>query len=268
MTKVNGKLVMARTKPKPIVDSKTLDLLGEAFGIDPVRKRSISVAANVPEPVLIGGIPYVPGPAPPHSAPISQQPFPQLQHAQGPFSQGPVMIQQLPNQQPLTYGAPPNAPNPTPQDFEHLKRIDAHFNRFVVPTLSEQASNVSRKNTKTATASKTTITITKHICANCGRLRSRRYHHEHPISPGKEPAPEFCGKCQRDVSCTDTEDSERELKRKEKKSKHKKVGKEKQRVSSTPTYIDSESVNHSCGRSMSRALARRSRHDLRYEVNA
>jgi hypothetical protein len=224
---------MARTKPKSAAP-KVIDLLGEAFGIIPVRKRAKSIAP-APEPLLIAGIPYVPGPPPPHSTPLLQQPSPQAPHMQAPFPQlfcpqGPPIVPHWQYQHPITYGAPPNAPPPTLQDFNYLQGIDAHFNQFVAPTFSKQVSNLSEESAKTDISSKTTITITKHICANCGRLRSRKYHKDHPICPGREPAPEFCGKCQKDVSCTDSSDTEAaELNKKKSGSKRKSKGKRKKK---------------------------------------
>jgi hypothetical protein len=74
---------------------------------------------------------------------------------------------------------------------------------------------------------KTTITITKHVCAQCGRLRSRRYHHRNPIKTGEMPAPAYCRKCQKDASST-SGDTDVESK-KRKKVKNSSKGKEKEK---------------------------------------
>jgi hypothetical protein len=223
LTKVNGKLVMARTKAP-----KTIDLIGEAFGIIPVRKRAKSISES-PKRLVIGGVEYVPGPAPPHTTPIPQQPFPQYSYLSGQNQHPVAAILCCQHQPTLIYSAPPNVPDLTPHNIERLQAINGHFNQHVAPTLGKQVSNLSEESAKTGVSGKTTITITKHICANCGRLRSRKYHRDHPICPGKEPGPEFCGKCQRDVSCTESSNSETELK---KKSKHKsrRIRKKKHRV--------------------------------------
>ena len=73
----------------------------------------------------------------------------------------------------------------------------------------------------TANASTThNFTITKHICANCGRLRSRKYQAGNPIIAGEVPTPAFCRKCQKDSSSTEAEsDSSRTLKNHTKKSR-------------------------------------------------
>ncbi|EHK98809.1 hypothetical protein M7I_5317 [Glarea lozoyensis 74030] len=56
LTKVNGKLVMARAKPK-YTPPKAISLLGEAFGVTAARKRAKSISVTPPEPLMIGGIP-------------------------------------------------------------------------------------------------------------------------------------------------------------------------------------------------------------------
>jgi len=67
---------------------------------------------------------------------------------------------------------------------------------------------------------RTNFTVTKHICANCGNLRSRKYQSEHPIVAGEVPTPAFCRKCQKDASSTDDESDGSEVtSRKSKKSK-------------------------------------------------
>jgi hypothetical protein len=240
LTKVNGKLVMARTKTKTKPQApKAIDLIGEAFGITPVRKRATSTS-EAPKRLVIGGVEYVPGPAPPHTAPISQQPFPQYSYAPGQIQQPAGALPYGQYQQPLIYSAPPNVPELTPHNIERLQAINTHFNQHVAPTLGKQVSNLSEQSAKAEISHKTTVTITKHICANCGRLRSRKYQRDHPISPGKEPTPEFCGKCQRDVSCTESSDSETDLKKRKKKmekkekkeelkSKHKSRGRRKEK---------------------------------------
>ncbi|EPE36368.1 hypothetical protein GLAREA_05706 [Glarea lozoyensis ATCC 20868] len=226
LTKVNGKLVMARAKPK-YTPPKAISLLGEAFGVTAARKRAKSISVTPPEPLMIGGIPYVPGPPPPHSAPIPQQPFPPQPY---PYAQGQNLQPIYPPastpvpcctyQRPVTYSDLPNVPPLTPDGIARLQAIDGHFHQFVAPTLAKETSNLSEESAKT-TGSKTTITITKHICANCQRIRSRRYQQKNPIIPGKEPAPDTCRRCQRDVSCSESSDSEAELERKTSRSKRK-----------------------------------------------
>lgn len=66
------------------------------------------------------------------------------------------------------------------------------------------------------------VTVTKHICAECGRLRSRKYQHEHPLKPGETPIPALCKKCQKDVRSTD--ESEGSLKNNKKQHRRLKKG--------------------------------------------
>jgi hypothetical protein len=49
--------------------------------------------------------------------------------------------------------------------------------------------------------------LTKHVCAKCGKVRSSKYHHENPLKPGEVPAPAFCGRCERDLTSTDVSDT-------------------------------------------------------------
>jgi hypothetical protein len=99
---------------------------------------------------------------------------------------------------PTKYSVAPH--KPTAADFEQLKKIDADYKS---KTNSAPMSKTIEGNEKT------TITITKHVCATCGRIRSWKYHHEHPIKPGETPTSGFCRKCQRDASSTDGSGSNR-----------------------------------------------------------
>jgi hypothetical protein len=184
-----------------------IDLLGEAFGVRTrvIRKRAKSLE-GMPAPLLIGGVPYVPQQQLTYTSPIPQQQF----------SSSTIQLPQYQQHQQLSLPAP----KPTHHDFDQLKRIDAHFNKVqrysVAPVL----------NSNEETATRTTITITKHICANCGRLRSKKYHHDNAMKPGETPVPAFCRKCQRDNSSTSYSDSSRHAKEKEKmKGKSKKYHK-------------------------------------------
>lgn len=35
---------------------------------------------------------------------------------------------------------------------------------------------------------------TRHVCINCGKPRSRRYHMTHPVRPGEQPSPGVCSR--------------------------------------------------------------------------
>lgn len=247
LTKINGKLVMARDKkPRATTSSKTINLLGEAFGkgeaYGPPRvlrthRRSASAAPSMTTPLVIGGVTYVPQQSVAYQQPqaIQQQPIQpaQFQHSYPYYL--PVPQPQPAPQPQFTYPQPlPNGP--TKQDFEHLKQIDAHYN------LQKHSSDPALKTrTELVTTSRTTITITRHICAQCGRVRSKKYHRDNPIKPGVEPTPDFCRKCQKDVSETSGSDTspkkggngkKEKGKEKEDNKRSGKKGKSKQKVSS------------------------------------
>jgi hypothetical protein len=200
LTKVNGKLVMAREK-RPKATTVAIDLLGEAFGQKTriIRKRSKSL--DKPNgTLLIGGVTYVPQqqiPAP-YTTPIPQQTFStqNLMH----YPPQPTFV----------------LPNPSQQDLNQLHQMQAHFGRVYGPGAPNNPQNGKVEVTST------TITITKHICAGCGRIRSKKYHHDHPIKQGEKPEPDFCRRCQKDTSSTDSEGEGQDIKKKSKKSKHKK----------------------------------------------
>ncbi|KAF4625865.1 hypothetical protein G7Y89_g12297 [Cudoniella acicularis] len=248
LTKVNGKLVMARDK-KDKSANVALDLLGEAFGVPKVvRKKSKSISAPSP-PLLIAGTPYIAQqqvPAIPYSTPIPQRPFPV-----GPFvaPQYPPMLPQIPYQPPNPPNPTPTPTRPTPQDFERLKHIDAHFNKYVIQDSEVKIKSPKKVYRTEETVTKTTITITKHICANCGRLRSKSYHKEHPIRDGETPAAAFCRKCQRDSSSTSSSSRHKKSKKKSKSKKHKRESRSSSESSRSPEPKERRKSTREEGRS-------------------
>ncbi len=249
LTKVNGKLVWARQKTaKPV--NAVQDLLGEAFGVRTtiVRKRSKSLER--PETKLIvSNVPVVQTQKPAHSMPLPQQSYSESIPAT------PLMIQytpQYPSQpmlqpQPTPLCIPPQPrqppslfvqPSPTEKDFEQLKVVDAHFNKVVKPqptritsASSEDTQEIpqdklqEKDKLKDKTNVKVSIAVTKHVCAECGRLRSRKYHYDNPLKLGEIPTPAFCRKCQKDVSSTSESSTVGETKGKKKKTKKAKAQK-------------------------------------------
>jgi hypothetical protein len=202
---------MAREKKDKAADM-AIDLLGEAFGVKSSKQRSKSIAAP-PTPLLIGGIPYVPQHQHASTVPIPQQPFPTNS----------TLLPAYPQPSQIGYSTP-STPNPSQQDLERLRQIDAHFKKFIVPDAKKKDPEKYED-----TTIKTTITFTKHICANCSRLRSKKYHKGHPIKPGETPIPDFCKRCQRDASSTSSSSSVRgfKIKRKEKTTKIREKKKDK-----------------------------------------
>jgi len=152
--------------------------------------------------------------------------LPQLYIPQQPPAVAPLFVQQ----------------SPTEKEKEQLKIFDAHFNKTVKPKAvrvtsasSEQSQEKTQdklqekaqENVTEETTTKVKIAITRHVCGDCGRLRSRKYHHDHPLKPGEIPEVTFCRKCQKNASSTsessETEDAHKsKKKRKSKKKKTKK----------------------------------------------
>jgi hypothetical protein len=200
---------MARSKRKDTPTDIAIDLLGEAFGgprTTIIRKRAKSVDQPT-TPLLITGAPNMTQQPVPYSAPMPQYAFP----PQGVPQLMPMLqIPQYPNQLPTF------VPSPTEKDLNQLKRIDAHFNKLLGKQASRESMGHKEKVIEKVTEVKTTIIITKHVCANCGRLRSKKYHHDHPIKAGEQPAPAFCKKCQRDASSTSCSDRSSTTKEKKK----------------------------------------------------
>jgi hypothetical protein len=100
---------------------------------------------------------------------------------------------------------PPVDRKATDEELADLARIDAHF-RSISGEKPQQKSSDPTKGSKSQenviTKTTTTITITKHICAKCHRVRSTSFHRKNPIKPGETPVPAYCRKCQRDASQT------------------------------------------------------------------
>lgn len=70
------------------------------------------------------------------------------------------------------------------------------------------------------------VVIDRHVCGDCGRLRSRKYHHLHPNKKGEIPPIAFCWKCQKDASSTsDASSLKQRRKKKEPEGKVKKNNK-------------------------------------------
>ncbi|KAG9241750.1 hypothetical protein BJ878DRAFT_482649 [Calycina marina] len=229
LTKVNGRLVMARKKPRRHIGSN-IDLLGSAFGFNTrvVRRKSRSMEHLQSPALLVTSTQSFP-PQPQHenqlswTTPLSQT---GLQPIFQP-SMAPVCTQHL---TPQTYMLPTQPqkpaqvqpepmryrvetqfePLPSKADIEDLKSINAHF----VSTV-DRDDKVEKQLSFESTTTRTTTATTKHVCANCGKIRSRRYHHEHPIRAGDKPTAAFCGKCQRDASMTSDDDDGRSRRGKE-----------------------------------------------------
>ncbi|KAH8820376.1 hypothetical protein F5884DRAFT_849639 [Xylogone sp. PMI_703] len=199
ITKINGSLVMVKSKKDKFI-----------------RRRSQSLDVRGP-PLLSTAPTYSPQQAP--------QLTPLFHHS---FS-GVVPVVQL---QPVRL-LPVAPPYPTQSDLEQLKLIRTDYRLrsqaeapriCVTPSQNEGHSEEKQPADGTANeTTKTTVTMTLHICANCQRLRSRKYQHQHPIKPGEIPAPAFCRRCQKDDSSTESSRSETREPRKKRKNYRKKI---------------------------------------------
>ncbi|KFX92929.1 hypothetical protein O988_07073, partial [Pseudogymnoascus sp. VKM F-3808] len=54
-------------------------------------------------------------------------------------------------------------------------------------------------------ATPTSITVTRHLCANCGNFRSKKYQAAHPLQAGDTAPVSFCRKCEKEFRSTDSE---------------------------------------------------------------
>lgn len=178
LTKINGKLVMVRKK-----QDKT------------VRKRTKSLDLAIPTPITSGS-----------SCLAQQSPIftPVLHHS---FS--PDLIQNAQLQPIVRYPTVP--PGPTQGDLDLLKCIDADYRRRCMEESLQNTLILQKNREEPQERTKTTISMTLHICAKCQRLRSRKYQYEHPIRPGEVPAPRLCRKCQRDDSPTNNSQSKKRV---------------------------------------------------------
>ena len=225
LTKINGKLVMARDK-KPKASDIAIDLLREAFGTRPIVRRRSRSTESKPLPNVFTGPLSTCAQVPvfPYITPISQQPsfqpFIQNQQAQigGPLTF--IPYSSLPWTPSMTQTRYPRQyqecldlhtgrtvqPAPSEEETGDLNRIKAHFDQITSKKARYLPGGAVDTSAEKELATKTTGTTAKHVCENCRRLRSRKVHVENPIKPGDTPSPAFCRKCQKDSS-NETSDS-------------------------------------------------------------
>jgi hypothetical protein len=230
VTKVNGKLVVVRERRERLRDL-CLDLLREAFGKYSRRKMkscskkqegkkvqaqnpTATPVQNVPTPELYNPNTSLIGPTPVQSimGPMGPQP--------GVYRFGNRQLALLPlNPQ----GGPAIAPQTgylytsSPWMFPQASNINA-FN--FPPNGVDPRQFIINSAPPGESAGQPSVTVTKHVCAECGKLRSRKYQHENPLKSGETPFPAFCKKCQKDVTSTEESDSSiKEIKKHQKWSK-------------------------------------------------
>jgi hypothetical protein len=220
VTKENGRLVMIRPRREKLFDI-FMDLLGEVFGKYPYPKMKAD--AKKPEGENAPAQESTTGPSQGFLTPPLFNPNANLV---GSSSTQPIMGPMVP--QPGIYSLGnrqlalmPMNPQPGPAMLPQLgypycqpqwmypqSSNMGGFNYLPMGTDPQQFITNPVPNNEVA--SQATVTVTKHICAECGRLRSRKYQQEHPLKPGETPTTAFCKKCQKDV--TSTEESERSVK--------------------------------------------------------
>ncbi|KAH8675363.1 hypothetical protein BX600DRAFT_493880 [Xylariales sp. PMI_506] len=90
------------------------------------------------------------------------------------------------------------------QDSENIKK---YYENVVKPHLDvrKREKNEKREELKDSEQS---LENKKHICAGCGKVRSKGYHLTHPLKSGDVPEYEFCRKCVALAEFTDSDATE------------------------------------------------------------
>ncbi|KAL5329660.1 hypothetical protein ACEPPN_003175 [Leptodophora sp. 'Broadleaf-Isolate-01'] len=247
-----SRAVIVRRRSKSLERPVTKVVIGN---VPLARQRQISYSTPLPQQPFPADMP--PMAHYPHHHPHHPPPYPPPYPSQYPPGPPQFQLQSMPPPGPQTQQPPylyiPQqqhilAPlfvqrSPTEKEKEQLRAFDAHFKQTVklqatrVTSASSDDSqekqkdkpqeNVNekvRENVAEETTTKIKIATARHVCGDCGRLRSRKYHHDHPLKPGEIPELAFCRKCQKDASST-SESSGKEVDKVKKKRKTKKKAK-------------------------------------------
>jgi hypothetical protein len=232
VTKVNGRLVMVRERREKLLDI-CMDLLGEAFGKYsrpkmrddskkpegenvPVQNPRTTPFQNFPTPPVFNPNANLVG-SPPVQAimgPMGPQP--------GIYRFGNRQLALLPLNPQGGSAMSPQMGYPYPQPPWMFPQTSNKGSFNFPPMGTDPRQFITNPAPLSEVASQTSVTVTKHVCAECGRLRSRKYQHENPLRPGESPTPSFCKKCQRDV--TSTEESDTSVRKTEKSHMRSKKG--------------------------------------------
>ncbi|KAI9713326.1 MAG: hypothetical protein M1812_006685 [Candelaria pacifica] len=177
---------------------------------------------------------------------LTPQQLQQLQLANPGLQPGvpqPQAQQQLP--------APPlnqTAPNPAPPQQPPIAAPAASANEVKIPD------------------GKSNLTIARHECFYCHKVRSAGYHHRHPILPGQILLPTVCRKCERQRTPSGDEDEQKKSlsasakkKSKDKSQKRQKDRKEKKEATRKQKHDFRKSDEESLVRSQNDGLMYRSR---------
>ncbi|KAI9746102.1 MAG: hypothetical protein M1818_000783 [Claussenomyces sp. TS43310] len=208
ITKVNGRLVMVREK-KPSALEIGLDLLGEAFGRKLIKDSPDSVSESVyRSPTMTAPSPFHYPCTAPISAPPQMDPPVEGDPPPGIYQCGNQQLALLPvgsvrnetmQQQFLPYSS--SYPYSDPWMRSQWMTIQGYGQHphFTAMYPAMQASQM----TSTTAAQPLTGTAIPPLCAGCGRVRSRKYQHEHPLKSGETHPPSFCRKCQKQDTSTE-----------------------------------------------------------------
>jgi hypothetical protein len=235
VTKLNGKLVTVRKNRPPTIYRAGWNLLQAYFDERSRRKMDQKgKQANAPgaenkpaqnqtsAPVTIQIPPFDPNanlraPSMPQAmmAPVGPNgPVPGL------YRHGDRQLALLPLASPLPFqGIPPGASPRSPQVMPQQPTF-AYPPPMMYPPVPVMAGYnfppmgydprqfLPAAQPTNASVTQTSVTITKHVCAKCGKVRSNKYHHHNPLKPGEVPAAAFCRKCEKDLTSTDVSDND------------------------------------------------------------
>ncbi|KFY34668.1 hypothetical protein V494_06580 [Pseudogymnoascus sp. VKM F-4513 (FW-928)] len=232
VTKINGKLCLVRPSRRKVRSSSSYDLghvlsigydlLSEVFDGTAFRMDKDKAEAEAEKISVLHHGPHGRDPNP--MAPAMQAP-PQP----GVYQQGNRQLVLLPKV-PTGHGHPPM------MHQGHFGYPQQPFMYGGQPQMVPMMGNMgfgsfNSQHDKPAAAAAsaatpTSITVTQHLCANCGNLRSKKYQAAHPLEAGDTAPVSFCKKCEREFRSTDSE-VEVELPTKKSRRHFRKVQREK-----------------------------------------
>lgn len=246
ITKVNGKLVMARERPESAFDIG-MDLLGEAFG---GASRSKMKDGNRPS----GNMPNMgaqlndppqgmgPPPGPQTSSPKNLQQctggiqpgiyqvgdrqlalLPKNSHGQPVFPPGFLSPPAGPPGQQGMF-PPPVPPGQSGMFLPQSPYMNGAFGGGYDPGFPHSFPMMAPGYSvphfapsffpNYAAGGAATNVLGKHVCGHCGRLRSKRYQAANPLKKGEVVVSGFCRRCQKDDTSSEGSEASEERKKK------------------------------------------------------
>ncbi|KFY05735.1 hypothetical protein V492_08328 [Pseudogymnoascus sp. VKM F-4246] len=230
--KINGKLCLVRPSRRKVRSSSSYDLghvlsigydlLSEVFGGTAFRMDKDKAEAEAEKISVL------------HHGPDGRDPNPMAPAMQAPPQPG--VYQQGNRQLVLLPKVPTGYGHPTMMHQGHFGYPQQPFMYGGQPQMVPMMGNMgfggfNSQHDKPAAAAAsaatpTSITVTQHLCANCGNLRSKKYQAAHPLEAGDTAPVSFCKKCEKEFRSTDSE-VEVELPTKKSKRHFRKVQREK-----------------------------------------